>query len=206
MIFSFFQKSVFLSLVCAFLLFAPKVNASVDNAIFAGGCFWCLEHDLEELNGILSVESGYIGGEIQKPTYANHKGHKEAVQVTFDSQKISYKKLLRSYWRNIDPFDSKGQFCDRGDSYRPVIYFLSESQEHDAKESLYQASKELSVSKEEIGVNLQPAGIFWLAEDYHQDFAKKNPIKYNFYRSSCRRDKRLKEVWIENAKKGIGWN
>ena len=119
------------------------------------------------------------------------------LSIYHNKQKITYKKLLRSYWRNIDPFDSGGQFCDRGDSYRPVIYFLNQLQEVDANESMQSAAKELSVGLDEIGVELQLASPFWLAEEYHQDFAKKNSAKYKFYRFSCQRNKRLKEVWGE---------
>ena len=183
-------------IICICLLaFASNVNASVEEAVLAGGCFWCLEHDLEELPGIISVESGYTGGLIEMPTYTNHKGHQEAVKVTYDPSKITFKELLRSYWKNIDPFDSSGQFCDKGDSYRPVIFYITESQEVDAKQSKRKVADQLSVSLDKIGVQIKSANVFWIAEEYHQDFAKKNAIKYNFYRSACRRDKRLKEVW-----------
>ena len=110
-------RTLFLLVICScFLLFVPMANAESEQAIFAGGCFWCLEHDMEVLPGVLSVESGYTGGLIEYPTYRNHEGHKEAVKVKYDASKISYKELLKNYWINIDPFDSNGQFCDQGDS------------------------------------------------------------------------------------------
>ncbi len=189
---------VFLTCFCLFS-FVPIANASTEQAVFAGGCFWCLEHDIEGLAGVLSVDSGYTGGLTEHPTYRNHKGHKEAVNVTYDSSKISFQELLKNYWINIDPFDSNGQFCDRGDSYQPVIYFLNDSQKVEATKSLEKVASKLSVDIDKIGVVVKPSNRFWLAEDYHQDFAKKNSIKYNFYRSACKRDNRLKEVWGLNA-------
>ncbi len=191
---------------CLFLISAtPSVNALEENAVFAGGCFWCLEHDFEELPGVISVESGYSGGEIESPSYRNHKGHQEAVRVSFNSLKVSYDDLLKSYWRNIDPYDSSGQFCDRGDSYRPVIFFNDKSQMISANLSLEKAAKELSIPLNKIGVKIEPKSTFWLAEEYHQDYAERNSIKYKFYRYSCQRDKRLEEVWGENARKGREW-
>jgi len=184
---------------------STSVNALEESAIFAGGCFWCLEHDFEELQGVISVESGYSGGEIDNPSYRNHKGHQEVVRVSFNSLEISYEDLLKSYWRNIDPYDSYGQFCDRGDSYRPVIYFSDESQMSSANLSLEKVAQELSIPLNKIGVEIKPKSTFWIAEDYHQDYAERNSMKYKFYRYSCQRDKRLDEVWGENARKGIQW-
>ena len=189
-------RTLFLLIICScFLLFSPTANAESEQAIFAGGCFWCLEHDMEVLPGVLSVESGYTGGLIEYPTYRNHEGHKEAVKVTYDSSKISFKELLMNYWINIDPFDSTGQFCDKGDSYRPIIYFMNDYQKAEANNSLIEAASKLSVTLDKIAVKIKPSNRFWIAEDYHQDFAEKNLLKYKFYRSACQRDKRLKEVW-----------
>ncbi len=199
---------IYLSLVISiFLLLVPwnSLSALEENAIFAGGCFWCLEHDFEDLEGVLSVESGYTGGKIDNPSYRNHKGHQEAVRISFNSLEISYEDLLRSYWRNIDPYDSSGQFCDRGDSYRPVIYFSDQSQMNYANQSLEKAAKELSIPLSQIGVEIQPKSTFWIAEDYHQDYAERNSLKYKFYRFSCQRDQRLEEVWGDNARKGSHW-
>ncbi len=185
---------LFLTCVCLFL-FVPKVNAENEQAIFAGGCFWCLEHDMESLKGVVSVESGYTGGVTEYPTYRNHKGHQEAVKVNFDASELSYQELLMNYWINIDPFDSNGQFCDRGESYLPVIYFMNDYQRDEVKKSLKEVAARLSVDIDQIEVKIQPSNMFWIAEDYHQDFAEKNSLKYNFYRSACKRDKRLNEVW-----------
>ena len=179
------------------IVFPLQVFAESEQAIFAGGCFWCLEHDLEKIDGVVSAESGYSGGDLIKPTYENHAGHQEVVRVVFDSDIISYKDLLKQYWVNIDPFDNKGQFCDRGDSYKPVIFISNQEQERDAKESQKNISLALNIPLDQLKVDVVDSKAFWLAEDYHQDFAVKNPLKYNFYRASCGRDNRLKKVWSD---------
>ena len=186
-----------ISLLCCCLLFLYPVGlyAADDVAVFAGGCFWCLEHDLENLPGVIDVESGYAGGRLSNPTYRNHGGHQEVVKVYYDNEKISYDNLLRAYWRNIDPEDKKGQFCDRGDSYRPVIFSVNELQNLAAHNSFKNVSRELNLPIGNIKVELKDLEKFWIAEDYHQNFAERNSIKYNFYRYSCGRDARLKEVW-----------
>ena len=171
--------------------------AGTEEAIFAGGCFWCLEHDLEKLDGVVLAESGYSGGDLINPTYENHSGHQEVVKVSFDSDIISYKELLKQYWFNIDPFDNKGQFCDRGDSYKPVIFTSNQEQERAAKESQENISVGLNIPLDQLKVDILDSRTFWIAEKYHQDFAAKNPLKYNFYRKSCGRDNRLKKVWGE---------
>ena len=178
------------------LIFCPlQTFAESQEAIFAGGCFWCLEHDLEKLDGVVNAESGYSGGDMSNPTYENHIGHQEVVKVSFDSDIISYKDLLKQYWFNIDPFDNKGQFCDRGDSYKPVIFTSNEEQKRDAKDSQENISILLNIPLEQLKVDILESKVFWLAEKYHQDFAVRNPLKYNFYRTSCGRDNRLKKVW-----------
>ena len=180
------------------LTFSPlQVLAESEEAIFAGGCFWCLEHDLEKLDGVVSAESGYSGGDLINPTYENHSGHQEVVKVIFNSDIISYTEILKQYWINIDPFDNKGQFCDRGDSYRPVIFTSNKEQERDAKESQENISVLLNIPLDQLKVDITDSKVFWAAENYHQDFAVKNPLKYNFYRTSCGRDNRLKKVWGE---------
>jgi len=190
-------------LILTFMLFQllislpVKVLAESQEAIFAGGCFWCLEHDLEKIDGVISVESGYSGGDLINPTYENHNGHQEVVKVNFNSNTISYKDLLEKYWVNIDPFDDKGQFCDRGNSYRPIIFTSNESQERESKESKENISRALKIPSDQLKVAILDLKTFWVAEDYHQDFAEKNPLKYNFYRTSCGRDNRLKKVWGE---------
>tara|TARA_B100000945_G_scaffold221351_1_gene178768 strand:+ start:252 stop:869 length:618 start_codon:yes stop_codon:yes gene_type:complete len=193
-----FRRIVVTCMLLQMLIFCPlQAFAESEEAIFAGGCFWCLEHDLEEIDGVVSAESGYSGGDLNQPTYENHSGHQEVVKIIFDSDIISYKDLLKQYWVNIDPFDNKGQFCDRGDSYKPVIFISNQEQERDAKESQENISVLLNVPLDQLKVDIIESKVFWLAEKYHQDFAVKNPLKYNFYRKSCGRDNRLKKVWGE---------
>ena len=193
-----FRRLIVFSILLQLLIACPlQAFAESEEAIFAGGCFWCLEHDLEKLDGVVSAESGYSGGELINPTYQDHSGHQEVVKVIFDSDIISYKDLLKQYWVNIDPFDNNGQFCDRGDSYKPVIFTSNQEQKRDAKESQETISVGLNIPLEQLKVDIVESKVFWLAENYHQDFAVKNPLKYNFYRTSCGRDNRLKKVWGE---------
>ena len=193
-----FRRLIVFSILLQILIACPlQAFAESEEAIFAGGCFWCLEHDLEKLDGVVSAESGYSGGDLINPTYQNHSGHQEVVKVIFDSDIISYKDLLKQYWVNIDPFDNNGQFCDRGDSYKPVIFTSNQEQKRDAKESQETISVGLNIPLDQLKVDIVESKVFWLAENYHQDFAVKNPLKYNFYRTSCGRDNRLKKVWGE---------
>ena len=193
-----FRRLIVFSILLQLLIASPlQAFAESEEAIFAGGCFWCLEHDLEKLDGVVSAESGYSGGDLINPTYQDHSGHQEVVKVVFDSDIISYKDLLKQYWVNIDPFDNNGQFCDRGDSYKPVIFTSNQEQKRDAKESQETISVGLNIPLEQLKVDIVESKVFWLAENYHQDFAVKNPLKYNFYRTSCGRDNRLKKVWGE---------
>ena len=192
------------------LISAPtSVLAAVQNAVLAGGCFWCLESDLEHLPGVLSAESGYTGGTVARPTYqqvsSETTGHQEAVRVRFDPAKISYATLLQSYWRNVDPLDGGGQFCDRGDSYRPVIFTKGESQQDQAFASKAAAAVELGVPETAIKVEIKPLTTFWKAEGYHQDYKERNTIKYNYYRWACGRDRRLDDVWGSRARTGEAW-
>ena len=193
------RKLIVFCMLVQLLIVSPiKVFAQSEEAIFAGGCFWCLEHDLEKIDGVLSAESGYSGGDLINPTYQNHSGHQEAVKVSYNSDVISYKDLLKRYWINIDPFDDEGQFCDRGNSYKPVVFTFNKEQESEAKESKENISQFLNVPMDKLKVEILESKTFWIAEKYHQDFAIKNPIKYNFYRTSCGRDNRLKKVWGGN--------
>tara|TARA_Y100001968_G_scaffold324128_1_gene362885 strand:+ start:849 stop:1457 length:609 start_codon:yes stop_codon:yes gene_type:complete len=201
--------NIIISLLISLFLFGLNPVASYaanETAVFAGGCFWCLEHDLENLSGVYAVESGYSGGDLVNPTYRNHKGHQESVRVYFNPERINYDTLLRSYWRNIDPLDGDGQFCDRGDSYRAVIFPNGNDQKLAAHKSLENVLKELDLPKNAIKVQIQPQKRFWLAEEYHQNFAELNSIKYNFYRYSCGRDNRLKKIWGEKASKPSSWS
>jgi len=190
---------IFLSII------TNPIVAYSDEIILAGGCFWCLEHDLEYLDGVDFVKSGYSGGDLNNPSYENHKGHQEVVLVNYDPKIVSLDNILRLYLRNIDPLDGKGQFCDRGDSYRPVIFYQNSIEENQSNEALLSASKELKVPLEKIKVEVKSKNKFWLAEDYHQNFADNNELKYKFYRFSCGRDKRLEQLWGENSKTSNQW-
>jgi len=190
----------FLSLIIIFSILFNPLNVLAEEVILAGGCFWCLEHDLESLKGINSVKSGYSGGDLQNPTYENHAGHQEVVLVEYDPKLVDLSEILRLYLRNIDPLDGAGQFCDRGDSYKPVIFFNDLNEENESKNALINASKELGVTLDEISVELKSKNQFWLAEDYHQDFATRNELKYKFYRFSCGRDQRLDKLWGDKAR------
>ena len=194
------------SLIIAFSLAVAPINTFAEEVILAGGCFWCLEHDLESLNGVNSVVSGYSGGDLKNPTYKNHDGHQEVVLVSFDSQVVNLSEILRLYFRNIDPLDGGGQFCDRGDSYKPVIFFDNSNEEKEVNEALISASKELGVPLENIFVDLKPKGQFWIAEDYHQNFANRNALKYKLYRYSCGRDQKLDKLWGDNARSENVWS
>jgi peptide-methionine (S)-S-oxide reductase len=175
-------------------------SSSTEIAIFSGGCFWCEEEAFDDLPGVISVISGYTGGHTKNPTYeqvsSEKTGHKESIQVTFDPTKITYEQLLEKYWHNIDPFNAKGQFCDIGDSYKAVIFYTNAAQKKQAEAS--KKNIEVQLGKAIVTI-LQPASTFYPAEDYHQKYAKKNPIRYKYYRYSCGRDKRLNEIWRKKS-------
>lgn len=168
-------------------------------AIFAGGCFWCMEPPFDALPGVISTISGYTGGHIENPTYkevSNGKtGHLEAVEVTYDPAKVSYGKLLEVFWHNVDPFDGDGQFCDKGDPYKAVIFYRDEEEKQLAEASKIAVKAKLP--DEPIVTSIKPAGKFFPAEGYHQDYYLKNSKKYKFYRFTCGRDQRLSQVWGE---------
>ncbi len=197
---------LFYSLLLIFSILGNPLIINAEEIVLAGGCFWCLEHDLEYLDGVESVESGYSGGTLINPTYENHNTHQEVVIVKYDPIIINSEKILRLYLRNIDPLDGDGQFCDRGDSYRPVIFFSNQDEEKTAQNSLSYASKEIKVPIEEFNVEIKPRSKFWKAEDYHQDFANNNELKYKFYRYACGRDKRLDQVWGQKARTSDLWS
>jgi peptide-methionine (S)-S-oxide reductase len=180
---------------------ASRTSAETAIATFAGGCFWCVESDFDHVPGVLETVSGYTGGTSQNPDYNDHSGHREAVQITYDPAKVTYERLLHVFWRSVDPTDKHGQFCDRGHSYSTAIYANSEEQLKDAKAS--KAELEKSGKMKRIATEIEMAGIFWKAEDYHQDYYKKNPYRYNYYRFACGRDHRLKEVWGDESLDGI---
>ena len=180
-------------------------NATVgDNAvaIFAGGCFWCMEPPFDKLDGVIATTTGYTGGTTVDPTYrdvtAGGTGHAEAVQVIYDPSEVTYEQLLDVFWRNVDPLDAEGQFCDRGDAYRTAIFVGSEEQQRLADQSK-QALIKSRRFEEPIISEIVAAGPFYRAEDFHQDYAEKNPFSYFLYRAGCGRDKRLTELWGEEA-------
>lgn len=165
-------------------------------AIFAGGCFWCMEGPYDKLDGVLETTSGYTGGHLENPTYEQvtmgNTGHYEAVAITYDPDKVSYEKLLDVFWQNIDPFDKWGQFCDKGSSYLSAIFF-----QNDAEKKLAEATKQAIAERFDKTVHtaVLPASTFYPAEDYHQDYYKKNPMRYTYYRFACGRDGRLEKIW-----------
>lgn len=171
-------------------------TATTKTAVFAGGCFWCMEPPFEKLDGVLQVISGYAGGHLANPTYkevsSGSSGHYEVVQVTYNPQQVSYEQLLEVFWRNIDPLDAQGQFCDKGQQYTSVIFVADEVERAAAETAKAQVAQEL---KQEIATQILPAAPFYPAEDYHQDYAKKNPVRYKFYRWNCGRDQRLNQLW-----------
>ncbi len=181
------------------LLLCFNVAAQAENkvAIFAGGCFWCMEGPYDKLDGVLSTISGYTGGITENPTYedtsSGRTGHYEAVQIEYDSTKVSYEKLLEVFWKNIDPFDPRGQFCDKGSQYLSGIFVMNDDERELATKSK-QALQEKVKAKAEVVTQILTAKTFYPAEDYHQDYYQKNPIRYKYYRFGCGRDKRLKDV------------
>jgi len=172
-------------------------SVMTDAAILAGGCFWCVESDFEKLDGVIEVISGYSGGELQNPTYGNHEGHREVAKIIFDPAKISYDELLDYYWRHVDPTDSGGQFCDRGHAYTTAI-FARPDQIGIAQESKAGIEKAKPFDAP-IVTPVLPAGTFWTAEDYHQDYYRKNPLKYKFYRTGCGRDRAIRKLWDKKS-------
>ena len=176
--------------------------ATFDRATFAGGCFWCMEHPFDQLPGVISVTAGYTGGEKKDPTYkevsAGGTGHAESIQIVYDPTKISYGRLLEVFWHNIDPTTRDRQFCDSGHQYRSAIFYHNEEQRQSALESKEQLEK-TKPFKEPIVTEIVQATEFYPAEDYHQHYYKKNPVRYKFYRTTCGRDRRLRELWGEAA-------
>ena len=168
--------------------------AETATALFAGGCFWCMESDYQDQKGVSDVVSGFTGGTLQNPTYSgNHQGHFEAIEVTYDPSVISYQQLLDLFWVNIDPFDNAGQFCDKGFSYRSAIFPANARERELAEQS--QAAVAEQFPDTEIHTEIRDASKFWPVEEYHQDYYLKNPVRYKYYRWNCGRDQRLKKIW-----------
>ena len=203
------NRHAFLSAPAALLLAGVLVlgasTAAAQNtakATFAGGCFWCVEADFDKVDGVVSTTSGYIGGTLANPTYeqvsAGTTGHAEAVQIVYDPRKVSYEKLLEVFWVNIDPTVINRQFCDVGSPYRTGIFVHDEAQRR-AAEASKAALEKRKPFREPIVTPIETATTFYPAEEYHQDYYRKNPLRYNFYRSGCGRDARLKELWGDRA-------
>ncbi|MDQ6800046.1 MAG: peptide-methionine (S)-S-oxide reductase MsrA [Acidobacteriota bacterium] len=182
----------------ALLLALPLLLSAApprETAIFAGGCFWCMEAPFDKLPGVIAVTSGYTGGPVRSPSYeqvsSGGTGHRESVEIVFDPTKISYAKLLDVFWHNIDPLDNSGQFCDKGQQYRSAIYYHDATQQKLAQDSKTVVEKKLG----RVATDILPASNFWPAEEYHQHYYRKNPVRYRFYRFNCGRDQRLNAVW-----------
>lgn len=190
------------------LLVGLAGTAQAETAIVAGGCFWCVESDFEKVEGVSEVVSGYTGGAMKNPTYRNHEGHYEAVEITFDPDVISYGELIAKFLRSVDVLDAGGQFCDRGDAYRTAIFVKGKAQKQAAEAAVAEAE---AVLGRKIVTPVLDAGKFWIAEDYHQDYykgtnivltragPKKQSNAYAFYRKSCGRDARVRELWGDQA-------
>jgi|SRR5438128_1662509 len=183
-------------LILLMLFLALPAVAQTAKATFAAGCFWCTESDLQRVPGVITVVSGYTGGHVKNASYeqvsAGGTGHRESVEVTYDPKKLTYEKLLDAFWHDVDPFDDEGQFCDKGSQYRSAIFY------HDAQQKAAAEASKVALEKRfgrKIVTDILPAGPFYIAEDYHQDYAKKNPVRYHFYRFNCGRDQRLEAVW-----------
>ncbi len=178
--------------------------AEPKTAVFAGGCFWCVESDFDKVPGVLDTVSGFTGGTVEKPTYKQvtyeDTGHYEAVEVTYDPDKVSYGQLVDIFWRTVDPTDAGGQFCDRGDSYRTAVFAGDQAERQVAEASKAEAAAALG---QEIVTPVADAGAFWPAEDYHQDYYEKNPLQYKYYRWRCGRDDRVQELWGNAAHQGL---
>lgn len=194
------MKITLVVFVLAPLLFYASF-AAADKTVLAGGCFWCMESDFEKLEGVTDVISGFTGGTLKDPTYnGNHEGHFEAVEITYDPDKISYQDLLNHYWVNIDPFDDRGQFCDKGPSYLSAIFVSNETERKIAEQSK-KAVEEQFPDKKIVTPILEASTFYPIkgSESYHQDYYKKSPLRYKAYRWNCGRDKRLKEIWGDKA-------
>lgn len=179
-----------------FLLFLSSPSHA-EKAVFAGGCFWCSEADFEKLDGVMNVISGYTGGHTKNPSYqqvsSGQTGHYEAVEVEYNPKRISYEALLDYFWHHIDPLDAKGQFCDKGDSYRSAIFTSDNEQLQKAQHS--KQTLQTSFDKQTIATLIIPATTFYPAEAEHQNYYKTNPVRYDYYRWRCGRDARIKELW-----------
>ena len=183
---------------------SPGNSAEPAIAIFAGGCFWCVESDFDQIDGVVETVSGYIGGTLENPGYrqvsAGGTGHYEAVKITYDPAKVSYEALLTAFWHSVDPTDAGGQFCDRGESYLTAIFATDEAQLEKATAAKAEIAKDLGA---DIATAVLKAPTFYPAEGYHQDYYEKNPVRYKYYRYSCGRNAKIKDLWGDKAYLGI---
>ena len=185
-------------LLATFLFSVPLSWADSATAVFAGGCFWCMESDYQDREGVIDVVSGFTGGTLQNPTYSgNHAGHFEAVKITYDPAVVSYHQLLDQFWVSIDPFDDKGQFCDKGFSYRSAIFPGNAAERALAEASKVEVQKRFADAV--VYTEIRDASEFWPVEEYHQDYYLKNPLRYKYYRWNCGRDQRLEQIWGQSA-------
>jgi peptide-methionine (S)-S-oxide reductase len=193
---------IFALVLLAFAAAGVSSAKAAETAIFAGGCFWCVESDFDHVNGVISTTSGYIGGTLQNPTYKTYAkaGFREAVEIKFNPSVVSYQQLVHTFFRSVDPTDAGGQFCDRGHAYTTAIYALNGTQAKIAKSERAQAQKDLHKG---VVTPIEGPATFWPAEGYHQNYYKKNPIRYRYYRHGCGRDARVEEVWGSHAHEGI---
>lgn len=184
----------------------PPLPEGTERAIFAGGCFWCVESDFDHVPGVLRTISGYTGGTVKNPSYeqvgGGGTGHLESVEIYFDPKKVSYEQLVDVFWHSVDPTDDRGQFCDQGPTYKTAIFATSPEQKRIAEASKKKLA-ESGVLKRPIVTVIRTAGPFYRAEDYHQNYYKTHPLRYKFYRYSCGRDARLRELWGKDAHRGI---
>jgi len=167
-------------------------SATTETAIFAGGCFWCMEAAFDEVDGVTETISGYAGGTKPHPNYGDHDGYKEAVKVTFDPAKVTYAKLLDHYWHNIDPFDANGQFCDQGSAYQSAIFVANDEEKQLAEKTKEEIAARF---KQKVATEIKPVTTFTAAEDYHQNYHNLNPVSYKYYKWGCGRAQRLAQIW-----------
>jgi len=170
--------------------------AETKTAIFAGGCFWCVEDVFDHVDGVTETVSGYAGGTTLDPTYGSHKGYVEALKVTYDPSKVTYAQLLDHYWHNIDPFDPTGQFCDKGPAYRTVIFVSDDKEKALAETTKQEIAKRF---EKEVATEIRSTTTFYAAEDYHQDYHNLNPVSYKYYKWNCGRAQRLAEIWGDKS-------
>lgn len=195
---TFFGLLVVLGLSGASLVHAQSSRTTA-TAVLAGGCFWCMEPPYDELEGVLETTSGFAGGDVVNPSYnqvtAGGTGHLEVVQITYDPAVVDYARLLEVFWVNIDPLDGGGQFCDRGEHYTSAIFYQNEEERRLAEASRQELARSGRLGSQQIQTSIRPLNAFYPAEEYHQNYYQKNPIRYRFYRNACGRDRRLRELW-----------